>query len=87
MSLAVEHDQLLHLLKSIDAARTIRQQEPFIWDYCDASLQIDSRLTVRCIEEQKLIRLARTYYEGKEEKGFLLDFARQVLFVLREAHD
>lgn len=39
----------------------MKQQEPFIWDFCNMSLQLHSRMAIACIEEGTLSRLVESY--------------------------
>ena len=43
----------MELLRSLNAAQIIRSGEPYLWDFCDMSLQLNSRMALACVEENK----------------------------------
>lgn len=47
-------DHISTFLETCKAAQFIKKQEPFIWDYFDTSLQVNSRLAIAFLEEKKL---------------------------------
>ena len=66
---------LLSFLRSLQAAKTLAKQEVYIWDFCDMSVQISSRLALVCLQEQKLFRIANECLNYTKADP-LLDFIR-----------
>lgn len=53
-------DDILHgFLKESNALKILKQQEPYIWDFCDTSVQISSRLALTCMQDQQMICLIK----------------------------
>lgn len=59
--LAMWDKNLLAFLKELNALKVIKQQEPYIWDFCDSSVQISSRLVLACVQEQEIFHLVKDY--------------------------
>lgn len=66
----------MELLKSLNAAQIIRSEEPYLWDFCDLSLQLDSRMALACVEENKAYELIRSYRIYADEPNALIDFMK-----------
>ena len=78
VSLAVLDKHLLDLLRTLQAEKTLVKQEAYIWDFCDVSMQLNSRLALFCFKEQKLFQAMSNFPEYKERVDLLLDFIRYV---------
>ena len=77
VDLAIKRVHLTKFLKEMNAARIIRQGEPYIWDFCARSVQLSSRLALACAEEGKAYALVRAYRLGDPEKR-LISFMQYV---------
>lgn len=76
VDLTINNPYLLEMLKSLDTANILRSEEPFLWDYCDTSLHISSRLALACAQEEEAYKLVvetrqHGQYNGKELSEFV----------------
>lgn len=72
---AWHHDYILDLLQEAHAAEMLKRQETYIWDFCDTSLQISSRMAYASVREGKIFSLVKRY-ENEDEDDVLLRFIR-----------
>lgn len=59
--LSFESKKCLTFLKSVGAAQVIKDQELYVWDYCDTSLRLSSRIALSCLSNDDAYTVARQY--------------------------
>lgn len=58
-------DLLIEILRASNAPQVLIQQEAYIWDFCDVSTRISSRLALTCVREDKLRKFAQSYQHNR----------------------
>ena len=61
IDLAWEGKHVSNLLEEMDVAQTIKAQESYIWDFCDKSLLLSSRMVLACIGKEKFLNVSSGY--------------------------
>lgn len=57
------------------AAKIIKDQELYVWDYCDPSLRISSKLALSCLSNEDVYSIVRSSLEGMSNReGSLTSF-------------
>ena len=69
-------EQPLVFLKSLRATQIIESQEAHIWNFCEASVQISSRMALACLHEQQLFQLVKRCGSDFLHVDLLMDFMR-----------
>lgn len=81
--LSVYSPYLLELMKSLNTAAVLEREEPFIWDYCDASLQLSSRMALACAKGEEAYKIFVKLDQERYEKGEMAQFMRCVNIIIR----
>ena len=61
------------------AAKTIKEQELYVWDYCDPSLRVSSRVALSCLSNDDVYSVVRLYgdsYDSIPGEALLTNFLR-----------
>ena len=51
----------------MDAAQVVREQELYVWDYCNPSLRISSRLALSCLSNDDVYTVLYKYEDGVDD--------------------
>lgn len=72
---AWEGEYVLNLLKEAKITEVLQEQEAYIWDYCDVSLQTTSHMAYTCMQDGRALSLLKRYEADVNDLG-IMEFIR-----------